>query len=397
MPSVSFLKLFFTLSLFASMPCLAAEKSPIKADLEFELNATTPLRITFCKNEVISYNRSMQRIEFYSLGDKQMRTFTNVTLKNEERVTALSCYNDKPLISIYDFKSKKQRIFGADLKLPVQEQVLDIKCLKKRCVFLFAKNVFEVNELKHWKQISVTPTHRAEPAQDKTDLNPFFRWQDKLTITEGLQTRLFFTNDGRLGLVDPFAASIVLYKETKSSKIGQWGVWGGKLLAPKAVTVSPTGVLLIMDAGVKAIFAFTELGEYWGSLQINGQLPHLDYPTDILAQGSLLVVADLRANKILGYRLAPFLPTQASSGLAFRNNYFRNEDVLKDRQTGKCMVCHDGTIRDDWDHFLPLKGQNHPGKQDEVSCSSCHNPHHGAVPVSGAKIQKGKIQSAPPF
>ncbi|MCC6278700.1 MAG: cytochrome c3 family protein [Oligoflexia bacterium] len=375
----------------------ASEKSPIRGTTEFELAAQSPLRITFCNNQLVSFNRSKQSLDFFDLGEKTLKFQTPLKISPQERLTALSCFKSRPLAIIRNFKTKTNRLVGSQLVFPLNEQVLDFKCNNSICVALFPERIFELRGTKNWKEIQSIPTHRIEPAKDKSEENPFFRWQDKLVITEGLQSRAFTMSRDRFGFVDPFSAAVIIQTGSHANKISQWGVWGGRLLAPKAAAVSPMGIILVLDSSLKSIFAFTESGEYWGAMQINGEVPSLDYPTDLLTAGSLLVVSDFRGNKIWGFRLDPFLPNAPSSGLEFRQNFFRRDAVLKDRQLGKCMICHDGTVRDDWDHLLPLTGYHHSTDKKDVSCTSCHNPHHGAVPLPGTKLKKGNIQEKPPF
>jgi hypothetical protein len=260
-----------------------------------------------------------------------------------------------------------------------------------------------------WNEIRIPQTREIRHRSVDLESNPFDGWQEKFDLSHGRLTRLaILPGDGAIALLDPFMANVIVLRpegEGGMERWGKWGVWEGSLHAPKSIAVWEQRSLLIADPLLKAVFWFDRLGNYLGTLGVDGSLFRPKYASQVIADSERVYVADLLGNQIVALRpttAPPLVSSEAAGEASFlRANLFRDPHVVEDRTKFRCLLCHDGTVSDETDKFL-TGTINHPVGVEQkaknslplldgaVTCSSCHDPHHGATHTkTGKKDQKG--------
>ena len=176
------------------------------------------------------------------------------------------------------------------------------------------------------------------------------------------------------------------------------------MMSPKGIAPIGKQHFAISDVGMKLIFLFTDDGKYVGSFGADGANARFGYPLDISSGGNNLFVADFIGNKVVGFVVNPAAekagakPTQAE--FTIRNNLFRDPKVLEARLGTRCLTCHDGLEINSLHRFVDT-GKNHPTLKEFkakidlplengrfVTCSSCHDSHHGVALASAAEREK---------
>lgn len=396
-----------TLSLLSSA-AFAQQFVPVKARYQIEVG--TPTQLTSCQNKIWVYGKAKnQLLELNPLTGAVMWSFA---LKSDsfkyKELSALTCFQNK-LLAAFVSEAKPAHAFLAFIEItndqarfqspqkvnPNLKRISDIQCFQNSCALASQEQVFiSTNGLKTWIEFSI-PDALEIPHKDidiKTNL--FSDWQEKLTLSKGFFTRVQWVSASEMLFLNPFRANVVSWTAPAEFKRwGSWGPWEGRLMNPKAMAVGPNNTLYVSDPLLKAIFVFTRAGDYLGLLADDQKFLPINFVTRMEVVGSNLWFIDLLGNKVSAVEI-PALEAAAVEKAKdkddfVRFNLFRREEVLKDRIANRCLTCHDGSVTDASANYLSTFS-HHPVNIEmkrptdlplyngnRVTCSSCHDPHHG--------------------
>lgn len=413
--------------LFAFFTALSLQAQQImKVEIVSENTIVRPTLMTFCGEHLWVYGHGRREIiEIAENLKGESRILNRYELGHQgfKHLSALGCL-DSQLIGAFYTSAQKDNYFYGFIKTqsnsimmfqavkpsPAKARITELNCENEKCVMITEGRVFTSSRMANWKELDVPLSSKLEPLESHKDINPFDNWQDTLTITKGRYTKAVFTKSG-LALLDPFRSTVSVLKDNEWKKWGAWGVWEGQMLSPKAMTLLSGSAVLISDVGLKALFIFNLEGHYLASLGVDvaeekNQAVTPDMALSLAAKGDAIVVADYEKNRVTVYKVkVQNLPEKSKDFI--RVNLFRRAEVLKDAVSHRCLKCHDGTITDSLDKVAGTKA-NHPvhiefkGKTDlmleqdnQLTCATCHNPHHGAVVKT--KQEEQQPQNHPPF
>lgn len=409
----------FLASVSLVVPCMAT--AGVESKLLFSAPVPSPGAMTFCQDRLFVYSKESR--SFLALDPADGKLLGKMPLGEGVAVTAATCFKGTLLVGLESkggaisleflnwnerYEVTRETATAPALSRRKPARIADLSCrefLKGwKCFAVTEGRVFQSLNAREWRRIEV-PSSAGIPNRG-TDLekNPFSDWQEKLQVTKGAYTRYLALGENRFALLDPFRPAVVVSAaEGKWARFGKWGIWEGHFYAPKAIAHLQFGdqseALAISDPFLKSVFLFSIDGEFRGSL--DSKSPSLRYPAQLLAAKNRLFVSDLMAGKVhaVAVKVSPVESGEDDREELLRPNYFRRPEVLADREALRCLLCHDGSIHDATERFVPGV-VNHPiGKpqklktdlplrQGRVDCVSCHDPHHGG---------SEKVSKRPPF
>ncbi len=410
MVKIRFLTLIFFL---LSVPALA-----------FQTKIANPTRIAVCQDKLWVYDRSARELVTLDLKEGSVLSRAPLPIKKKFlHLSALACYKNQLIFSVEISKHPSQssiHFLSLDLPQSIEwnSRIDSITCNDQAC-FVLSKGL-----LYRWKNptekssqletVRMPELKSIRSTQWDTEANPFADWAEHMGQADGRLSRALLLPTGTLLLVDTFRAHIVKKEGQQLTHWGEWGVWEGQLYRPKTLVFFKLGLLAVLDAGLKIITFFDLEGHYKGTLlNSSKKIPPFQWPIDIAANESRIFVADQKAGTIEAYDVRPSeilrAPAKNQDSL-LRTNLFRRADRVQDTTNDRCLNCHDGTINDSLDYFqgksqilthpvqveLKRKSTLPVDPDGNVSCMSCHDPHHGITPLRKAKKSK-KLAPDHPF
>lgn len=362
---------------------LLAIKSPaadiINAKRLFEVKVNTPTHMTECLQKIWVFSKQDKSLYIYSKHDgRRLAQFTF-----NEKVSTLSCFKSKLIVAVsnvglkaFELDERIQLKQTQFFKTPLSGLITDLQCGSTQCYIVGTGQVFKTKDLAHWIQIKLRGHENIPHKNVDLSTNPFDDWQEKLLITKGTITKVAPLDGDRFALLDPFRANILINNKDEWIRWGKWGAWEGSFLAPKALSYGFPNILFVSDPHLKVISVFNDDGRYLGLIGENSAIIEVSYPTQIHFSDDKLFIADFLENKLIGLEVSAYEIKKNhlndSSSESFRYNLFRRESVLVNREKNKCLLCHDGTMRDDTAKYINSHNQ-HPIK---TTCTECHDPHH---------------------
>ena len=428
---ISFQNKAFMVSLVFLMSLTGVAADLVVGQLKATIEIPSPSQVTFCGESLWTYSVGLKTlVEVKPNGTRgQQILLQSIGLDGAERLTALGCRVGVLLFGVANAKGqpslwswKPGNAGGAAQKISFPEKLLsspgkkpqegdqefrDISCDGQVCDVVSGQ-VATSRDLVQWVSVPVPLAKEVLRLGESVEENPFAHWQDQYNLNHGRYFRVQRAGD-RLWLLDPMQASVVQWQKGKAQRWGRWGVWEGRLAMPKGFARTRTGVLAISDPLIHVIQFFKESGDYIGTLGVKSdqetqddvraetalnspfKMIRFEYPIAITTTQGMLWVADFKANRLQGYLLPngfnPEFEANKSPDDLARNNLFRFEKSLDNASETRCMICHDGFLKDSLARFAS-GGNHHPTdldpttlkpNQHQVTCTDCHDPHHEGI------------------
>ncbi|PIP93371.1 MAG: hypothetical protein COW00_20375 [Bdellovibrio sp. CG12_big_fil_rev_8_21_14_0_65_39_13] len=374
----------------------------------FSIEIAAPTKLTICQNYLWASSLHSQEIKAFDLQKGDLKKSFSFPKGKSWKVSGLNCVNDHVAASFWNPETKTAQIVisqnqvKAITHLPGRGDVKAIQWIDGY-YFLLQDQFYRTRDFKNYQDQKILTRKELKPSDSELKKNPFAQWQNSMPITSGHYIDFFFNNN-RFWFLDAFMQTVM---STKSiwpledfKPLGEWGVWEGSLMFPKAMTFFDREIV-IADSGLKLLNRYDSAGRYVDSYTIENLEKRFDYLIDVASSSKVVFAADFLKNKI--YALNLNVADQMRSGV-FRRNHFQHPEVTKDWDQVRCLNCHDGTEAYHLNVIEP-QSQHHrlrvinktetklPLYQNsQVSCSSCHENHHKQIDDNPHFLRKSKTE-----
>lgn len=220
---------------------------------------------------------------------------------------------------------------------------------------------------------------------------------------------LALISDGSMLAVDTLTPRVFRVRAdgTPAGGFGRMGLAAGRLARPTAAAPMPGGPVLIADAVLGAVQAFTADGSLIGLLAAKGAALHFGHPVAVRAdEANLVAVLDARPAVLHILRLAGPLPAAPPPSLIRTTLAAPDASPAGGKEGDACIQCHDGLVNDSRQVWDPASG-HHPrnmipaqplpaffpvNEDGQMVCTTCHSPHGVVDPVDASAA----TSSSPP-